>query len=68
MGILGEAMNLPDGRVRILASADPVMLEKFTSMLYGCPRVIIRDMQILPHTLIEFDGFSILRGESQYIT
>lgn len=65
LGISGEVMNLPDGRVRVLATAEPVILEKFISMLYGCSRVVIRDMQVLERNTTEFRGFSIVKGEGQ---
>ena len=65
LGIGGEVENLPDGRVRIVASADPVILEKFTSMLYGCPRVIVRELEILPHPEIGFSHFAVYRGRHQ---
>jgi len=41
----GTVMNLDDGKVQIFATADPIILEKFISMLYSCPRAIIRDIQ-----------------------
>ena len=37
LSITGTVINLPDGRVRILASGEPMVLEKFVSMVYGCP-------------------------------
>lgn len=46
LGVCGETMNLPDGRVRIIATAEPAILEKFISMLYSCSRVVIRDLQV----------------------
>jgi acylphosphatase len=66
--IAGTVMNLPDGRVQIFASSDPMILEKFISMLYGCPRAVIRDMrshEIVPKS---FDGFSIIRHEGRVNT
>ena len=57
LGVGGEAMNLPDGRVHITATAEPVILDKFVSMLYGCPRVVIRDLiqhEIPPAAYPEF--------------
>jgi acylphosphatase len=62
LGIVGEVMNLPDGRVRVCATADQVILEKFVSMLYGCPRAVIREMEIHQIELAEFSGFSINRA------
>lgn len=62
LGIAGEVMNLPDGRVRVRATADQVILEKFVSMLYGCPRAVIREIEIHQKELAEFSGFSINRA------
>jgi acylphosphatase len=61
MGISGEAMNLPDGRVKIIATGEGALLEKFVSMLYGCTRVVIRDMQIQDREIQIFQDFSIIR-------
>lgn len=68
LGVGGEAMNLPDGQVLITATADPVILDKFVSMLYGCPRVVIREIvqQEIPH--ITYPEFTIQRGSYQYNT
>jgi acylphosphatase len=62
LGILGEVMNLPDGRVQITATAEEVVLEKFVSMLYGCPRALIRNLEIRERELLEFPDFSIRRS------
>ncbi|MDH7593554.1 MAG: acylphosphatase [Methanomicrobiales archaeon] len=62
LGISGEVMNLQDGRVKVTATADQVMLEKFVSMLYGCNRVIIREIQVSEKERVDFKGFSIVRG------
>lgn len=61
LGILGDVMNLPDGRVQITATADEVILEKFVSMLYGCPRVVIRNLEIRERDPVTFPDFSIRR-------
>jgi len=66
LAISGKAMNLADGRVRIYATGDPVVLEKFLSMLYGCPRVVIRDLAVHETTYLGFPDFSIQRGIYQY--
>ncbi|MDI6719952.1 MAG: acylphosphatase [Methanomicrobiales archaeon] len=65
LGIVGEVENLPDGRVRIVARADAAILEKFTSMLYGCPRAVVRDVEILPHPDADFSQFSVQRTRPQ---
>ena len=59
LGITGDVVNLPDGRVRITATAEEVILEKFVSMLYGCPRVVIRNLEIRERDPAAFSGFSI---------
>jgi len=62
LGIAGEVMNLPDGRVRVTATAEEVILEKFVSMLYGCPRAVIRNLEIRERDLVAFTDFSIRRS------
>ena len=62
LGILGEVMNLPDGRVKVSATAEEIILEKFVSMLYGCPRVVIRNLEIRERELVTFPDFSIRRS------
>ena len=59
LNIKGEVMNQPDGTVRIRASADWIILEKFISMIYGCPRAVIRDVTIQDLDLQEYDDFVI---------
>lgn len=68
LGVGGEAMNLPDGRVLITATADPVVLDKFVSMLYGCPRVVIRDLTLREIPPAAYPEFTIQRGSYQYST
>ncbi|NYT05623.1 MAG: acylphosphatase [Methanomicrobiales archaeon] len=68
LGITGEIMNLDDGRVLLYATAEPVILEKFTSMLYSCPRAIVRDIRVVEREPLAFSGFSIERGMHQYAT
>ena len=62
LGILGEVMNLSDGRVRIAATAEEVILEKFVSMLYGCPRAVIRNLEVREHETVPFQDFTIRRS------
>lgn len=62
LGICGEVMNLPDGRVRIYATADQVLSDKFVSMLYSCPRVVIRELEVSPCDHREYRDFSINRS------
>jgi acylphosphatase len=54
-------MNLPDGSVQLVASGDKIILEKFISMIYGCPRAVIRDMEITELEYCAFETFSIIR-------
>jgi acylphosphatase len=63
LNIKGEVMNLPDGTVLAIATGDPILLEKFVSMIYGCPRAVIRDIEISDHPLIQFVDFQVKRIE-----
>jgi len=58
--IKGEVMNLPDGSVKITASGDSLTLDKFASMIYGCPRALIREMEICEIPLRSFSDFSVV--------
>jgi len=66
--VTGTVMNLSDGRVQIYASGDAMILEKFVSMVYGCPRAVIRDVQIVEIPLKKFDDFSIIKGDGRVST
>jgi acylphosphatase len=68
LNITGTVMNLSNGHVQIFATADPMILEKFISMLYGCPRAIIRDLQTTEVVPKAFDEFSIIKNESRIST
>lgn len=68
LGISGEITNLIDGRVHILATADEVVLDKFISMLYSCPRTVIRDVTFKTLEYREFWDFVVLKGQVQYRT
>lgn len=59
----GMVMNLADGKVQIYATGEPIVLEKFLSMLYGCPRVLIRDIHINEVIFKQFDDFTIIKKE-----
>lgn len=61
-------MNLPDGRVHIYATGELMILEKFVSMVYGCPRAVIRDLRHSEIQLKLFDDFSIIKGEGRVST
>ncbi len=61
--IRGEVMNMPDGTVKIRATGDPIILDKFVSMLYGCPRALIRDIEIMDIQYTPFSDFAVVRAE-----
>lgn len=63
LNIRGEVMNLPDGTVLAIATSDPILLEKFVSMIYACPRAVIRDIEISDHPLTRFSDFQVRRIE-----
>ncbi|QQR71920.1 MAG: acylphosphatase [Methanolinea sp.] len=63
LNVRGEVMNLPDGSVLAIATSDPILLEKFVSMIYACPGAMIRDIDISDHPLIHFVDFQVRRTE-----
>jgi acylphosphatase len=65
LGIGGAVRNLPDGTVEIDATGDDAVLEKFVGMIYSCPRVVIRDLEIETLPLSTYPGFSICRETTQ---
>lgn len=68
MNIRGTVMNLPDGKVQIYATGEPMILEKFVSMLYGCPRAQVRDIRTTEIAENKYEDFSIIRGEGRFST
>jgi acylphosphatase len=66
--VTGTVMNLPDARVQVYASGEAMILEKFVSMVYGCPRAVIRDIQIVEIPLKNFNEFSIIKGDGRVST
>lgn len=68
LNVAGTVVNLEDGKVQVYATGEAIVLEKFTSMVYSCPRAVIRDLQIYDMPLTTFDGFSILRLENRINT
>ena len=66
--VTGTVINLPDGRVRIYAIAEPIVLDKFISMIYSCPRAVIRDLQTCEVAAMAFNDFSIIKGEGRLST
>jgi acylphosphatase len=61
LNIRGEVMNLPDGSVRIVSTGEKIVLDKFISMVYGCPRAVIRDMKTTDLEFQEFNEFSVIK-------
>ncbi len=66
--VTGTVINLPDGRVQIYATADEMILEKFISMVYGCPRAVIREIRSADIPVKSYDDFSIIKGEGRIST
>ena len=66
--ITGTVMNLNDGKVQIFATADPIILEKFISMIYSCPRAIIRDVQTTETLTRTYSEFSIIKNNGRIST
>jgi acylphosphatase len=61
LNIRGEVMNLPDGSVRIISTGEKIVLDKFVSMIYGCPRAVIRDMKSIDQEFQEFTEFNVIK-------
>lgn len=68
LSVTGSVFNLPDNRVRVYATAEPVILEKFISSIYGCPRAIIRDVKVSEIPRRAFEGFSIIKSAGRINT
>jgi acylphosphatase len=68
MNIRGTVMNLKDGKVQIYVTGEPIVLEKFISMIYGCPRALVRDVRINEIAEKTFEDFSIIRSDSRIST
>ncbi len=68
LSVTGTVFNLPEGRVQIYATAESMILEKFISMLYGCPRAVIRDVKIAEMPPRIFEGFSIIKNDGRFST
>jgi acylphosphatase len=66
--ITGTVMNLADGKVLIYATGEPMILEKFVSMVYGCPRAVVREVKISDVPAMTFDNFSVIKGEGRIST
>ena len=68
LNVTGTAMNLPDGKVQIFATSEPMILEKFISMLYSCPRAVIRDLKTVEIPLHKYEDFSVIKSEGRIKT
>ena len=66
--VSGTVLNLPDGRVHIYATAESMILEKFISMIYSCPRAVIREIKTSDIADMAFDDFSVIKGEGRLST
>jgi acylphosphatase len=68
LSVTGTVFNLPNGRVMVYATAEPMILEKFISSVYGCPRAVIRDVKVSELSPREFEGFSIIKNDGRIST
>jgi len=68
LNVSGTVMNLSDGKVQIFASAEPIILEKFVSMLYSCPRAVIRDIQVKETVERSYTEFTIIKNNGKIST
>ncbi|MFZ0005335.1 MAG: acylphosphatase [Methanoregula sp.] len=66
--VTGTVMNLDDGKVQIFATAEPIILEKFISMIYSCPRAVIRDIQTTEMLTRTYSEFSIIKNNGRIST
>jgi len=66
--VTGTVMNLADGKVQIFATAEPIILEKFVSMLFGCPRAVIRDIKTMDVMIRSYDEFSVIKKDGRIST
>ncbi|MDG6257858.1 MAG: acylphosphatase [Methanomicrobiaceae archaeon] len=62
LGVTGEVMNLAGGAVLITARGEAFVLEKFISMLYGCPRAVIRNVTTKEVDTRLFNDFVVKKG------
>ena len=68
LSVTGSVFNLPDGHVQVYATAEPMILEKFVSTFYGCPRAVIRDVKVSEISPRVFEGFSIIKNDRRFST
>ncbi|MEA2035166.1 MAG: acylphosphatase [Euryarchaeota archaeon] len=62
LSVCGEVQNLDDGCVLICATSEGIILEKFLSSLYECPRAYIHNIKTKEIESRHFDAFYIVRG------
>ncbi|QYZ80001.1 acylphosphatase [Methanofollis formosanus] len=65
LGVCGEVANCSDGTVEITATGDAAVLEKFVAMVYGCPRAVIKEVEIETLDRRPFPDFTIVREAGQ---
>ena len=68
LNITGTVINLPNGKVHIYASGEPMVLEKFISMIYSCPRAVVRDLQTIEIPFKNFSDFSVIKRDDRVST
>lgn len=68
LNVTGTVMNLSDGKVQIFATAEPMVLEKFISMLFSCPRAVIREIKTRDLPVKLYDDFSIIKYDGRIST
>ena len=68
LSVSGTVVNLPDGRVQVNATAEAMILEKFISSVYSCPRAVIRHVKVAEVPAREFEGFSIVKDSGRFNT
>jgi acylphosphatase len=66
--VTGTVMNLDNGKVQIVATSEPIILEKFISMIYSCPRAVIRDIQTTETLTRTYSEFSIIKNNGKVRT
>jgi acylphosphatase len=68
LNVTGTVMNLPEGKVQIFATSEPIILEKFVSMLYSCPRAVIRNLKASERSFQMYEDFSIIKSDGRIKT
>ncbi len=68
LSVSGTVVNLPDGRVQVNATAEAIILEKFISSIYSCPRAVIRHVKVAEAPARTFEGFSVVKESGRFNT